>query len=77
MANRYDNNVKVAFAWYMYIRKRRQLFRTRYKSNIPPGIWFRKLNKRVALIQAILAYCNIASTTRKTFMDASTFADSV
>ena len=56
MANRYDNNVKVAFAWYMYIRKRRQLFRTRCKSNFPPGISSRKLNKRVALIQAILAY---------------------
>ena len=55
MANRYDNNVKVAFAWYMYIRKRRQLFRTRCKSNFPPGISSRKLNKRVALIQAILA----------------------
>ena len=23
MANWYDNNVKVTFAWYMYIRKRR------------------------------------------------------
>ena len=56
MANRFDNNVKVAFPWYMYIRKRRLLFRTRYKSNFPPGISFRTLNKRVALIQAILAY---------------------
>ena len=54
MANRY--NVKIAFAWYMHVRKRRQSVRARYKSSFPTAISFHRLNKRqVALIEAILA----------------------
>ena len=50
------NNVKIAFVWYMHVRKRRQLVRARYKSSLSTGISFHRLNKRrVALIEAILA----------------------
>ena len=59
MANRnHEAKVKMAFAWCMYLKKRRHAVRTMYKDNVLPRIPFHKINKRlsVAFFETVLAY---------------------